>query len=614
MHQKVSNVFLVLVLIVFGLGCKSPSHPQNTQIAFLADVHLNDIYGEFEDCHYKGILNPSNQKYVNIRTMKSQLHSTRIFNENYFAFRAALDDIAARGIKCVVFPGDFSDDGQPYNVRGLKNILTAYKKAYGIEFLAITGNHDPVAPYTEDAGKTDFLGEDGKNQVVMSKEGLYSPKSTDENPVIITNDIKKMGYEQVVKSLDAFGFYPQEEYKYWESPFSKYKYEEYNYSQAKKQSAFNQRTYVVDSLNRTLPDVSYLVEPVDGIWLLALDGNVFLPSDSDDDVFTKAKLKSGGEYSNIIKYKKHMITWVEKVVKESKRLNKTLIAFSHYPMIDFYDGAADDMKSLFGVNKMQLFRVPDEEIAAVFAKAGIKIHFAGHMHMNDTGVRNYEDGSFLVNIQVPSLASYPSAYKILTIKNSDEMDVETVKLDSVPGFDELFPLYEKEYSYLQKSGTSGIWNKDILNSQSYGDLINWHLNELVRLRFLKKDWPEDFKDFMLKSNGKSLLRFAGNSDSIQSQSYNWTGFDMLVDFYKLLNADQIAIDEIGGERINDYKTIISLELNKSESVISEKDTIAVDFHNYIKVFNKLLQSEPSDDFSIDLHKGILLDLKESSVN
>ncbi len=610
MKRIFSRVLVALLLLTSVIACKQQQSDVNKiQIAFLADVHLSDIYGKFEACNYKGVLNPYNQKYVNIRTMKSQLHSTRIFNENYFAFRAALDDIVKRNIKIVALPGDFSDDGQPYNIRGLKAILEAYSKAYGIQFFAINGNHDPVGPFAMDAGKVDFLGKDGKNQTVMSKEGMYIPKFLNENSVVITPDIRKLGYEQIVVQLGNNGFQPQKNYIYWETPFSDYKYEDYDFNKALVQSSFNNRRYTIDSLSKKLPDVSYLVEPIEGLWLLAIDGNVFLPSKEGDD-FAKAKLNSGGEYSNIIFYKKHLLTWVQKVVKESQRLNKTLVTFSHYPMIDFYDGAAEEMKVLFGERKMQLHRLPDEEVSRFFANAGIKLHFGGHMHLNDTGIRKYEDGTFLVNIQVPSLASYPAAYKILTVQNPNEMEIETVKLDSVAGFNELFPLYQQEYSYLQSIHDKDIWNMDILNSENYASLIKWHLKELVRLRFLKRDWPEDFAQFMLNSDGNSLLSYATKHDVNEKTNYNWSGFDMIFDFYRLIYGDQLAIDEIGQDRISEYKTIINAELGKRDLSSSDSNKIESQFRHFIKAFKYLLYSEPSNHFKIDMEKVKLTEITE----
>ena len=599
--QKLNSVILACIIIGFSISCKPQYEENSIQIAFLADVHLNDIYGAFEDSDFKGVQNPGNGQYVLARTMKAQLHSTRIFNENYFAFLAALDDIVQKGIKHVVLPGDFSDDGQPYNVRGLKHILDQYSADYGIRFFAITGNHDPVGPYTMEAGKTDFLGKDGKPQVIMSKAGLYHQQSADENPVVITKDICKLGYEEIVNTLGNNGFLPQKSYKYWETPFTSYTYEEYDYKTAMEQSGFNLRGYTVSKDSVNLPDVSYLVEPVDGLWLLALDGNVYLPSDNTDYGFIKAGAKNSSEYSNIIAQKKHLVNWVKRVVKEARRLDKTLITFSHYPMIDCYDGAVDDMKALFGKEKMQLHRAPDPGIAELFAKMGLKLHLGGHMHMNDTGIKTYDDGSFLVNIQVPSLASYPAAYKILTVKSHGIIEVETVPLDSVSGFDALFPLYEMEYGNLQKAEKESLWNKEVLSSKNYGELMDWHLQELVRLRFLERDWPEEFKSFMLSSNDQSLLAFATNgSDVDTSKPVNWTGFDMVCDFYRLLHADMMALDKIGKDRLEQYKTIIDAELSKSQQDLEKLDSMHLDFYKFSAVFNQLLHSEPSCHFSIDL--------------
>src|SRR5690349_8232446 len=123
---------LVFILFFLSLSaCKSQhTKTKDVQIAFIVDAHLQDIFAKFEDNDYQGIPNPVTGEYANIRTMNSQLHSTRIFNENYFAFLEALNDIAKRGIKQVALPGDFSDDGQPVHVRGLRKILNQYADKY----------------------------------------------------------------------------------------------------------------------------------------------------------------------------------------------------------------------------------------------------------------------------------------------------------------------------------------------------------------------------------------------------------------------------------------------------------------------------------------------------
>lgn len=611
MKRLFQGVLIAFFLIVISSCNQHHSPTKGIQIAFLSDVHLSDIYGDFSDSDYQGVLNPGSGKFVIARTMQSQLLSTRIFNENYFAFLAALDDVAKRGIHYVVLPGDFSDDGQPYNIRGLKKILDSYSSAYGIQFFAINGNHDPAGPFTIDAGKKDFIGEGGTRQVIVSKEGFFPLNYSNENPEVVTRDICKLGYEEIVTTLCEVGFYPIKSYRYWETPFSTYRYEDYSYEKACAQSSLSQRSYLMDGSTTKLSDVSYLVEPVDGLWLLALDANVYLPVDADNGSFKMADLKNGGEYSNVIVYKKHLVKWVEKVVNESQKLNKTLIAFSHYPMVDFYEGAGDDMISLFGLENMQLHRIPDKSVAALFAKAGLKLHFAGHMHLNDTGIEKFADGSFLINVQVPSLVGYPAAYKILSIHSQSEMEIETIQLNSVPGFNDLFPLYEKEYAHLQCSRKMKIWNPQILGSGSYGEFVNWHLRELVRLRFLNNDWPDDFKDFLLRSNGKSLLKYAGVNESDTMENSDWSGFEMIVDFYRILNSDELAIADIGTERLNQYKVIINSELAKNQDRNTDTDSLQACFRRFMEIFNTLLQSDPSDHFKVDLKKGTLMNLESS---
>ena len=111
------------VLALFCLPVMAAEQSNPIQIAFLPDVHFHDVYAEFKDDSFKGLPGETSGKAATIRTMAAQLQSTRLFNENYFALHAALDDLVRRKVKLVVLPGDFSDDGQTVHIRGLKRIL-----------------------------------------------------------------------------------------------------------------------------------------------------------------------------------------------------------------------------------------------------------------------------------------------------------------------------------------------------------------------------------------------------------------------------------------------------------------------------------------------------------
>ena len=609
MNYFKKELVCVIVILAF-ISCTSVKDfpPKNTQIAFLSDVHLLDIYGKFSDSDYRGIKNPADGKYTLLRTMKSQLESTRLFNENYFAFIAALDDVAKRNIKTVVLPGDFSDDGQPINIRGLKKILNEYSNKYGIQFIITTGNHDVAKPFLTDAGKTDFLGEGGKEQVIMSKAGMYFAKRANELPAVITRDIGTMGYAEVLEELGDFGFFPKKTDLYWETPFSSYNPDNYTFEKALEQSTIEKRNYAIPPYNTAIPDLSYVVELENGVWFLAIDGNVYVPKEmAREHPENPLNYNSPGlGYNQVLTHKKHLINWASKVVQEAKERGKILIAFSHYPMVDFNDDATPMMKKLFGEEKMQLNRVPTEEVSEIFAKAGVQLHFAGHMHINDTGIRKYKNGKSLFNIQIPSLAAYIPGYKILTIQSKNKMQIETVVIDSVPGFKTLFPLYEQEYAYLESGKDPEIWNREILESKNYHEFTNWHLKELVRMRFLKNDWPKAFKDFMLKATAQDFFAFAKvpSSKSKQFKNENWTGFDMIFDYHRLRSADELAIKDIGEQRIRQYEIIFDSFIENYNG-LSNPSVNETSLFEFCSVFKSSLNGAPSDKFIINLKRNTI---------
>ncbi|WPO82865.1 metallophosphoesterase [Chryseobacterium sp. JJR-5R] len=583
--------FLLFVFTVFQAQHKP------VQIAFLSDVHFQDLYGSFSDHGFRGIVNPGTGKPTILRTMDSQLHSTRIFNENYLAFLKALDDIAEKGIKIVAMPGDFSDDGQAYNLRGLRKILDRYREKYGISFYLTTGNHDPVGPFRQDAGKDDFLGQDGKPLGIYSRENPGTPENK-----IITKDIAASGYLEILDELKGFGFYPDKENLFWSTPFDPASFKSYSYENALRQAGYSKRMYEV-SEGFSVPDLSYVVEPVKGIWMIAIDGNTYIPKNMHESPDHALNYKGAGiGYNNVISHKKHLIRWVKKIMQEAKMNGKTVIAFTHYPMIDYNDGATDEIKSLLGEKKWQMERVPGDEVAKAFADAGLQVHFAGHMHINDTGIRKTGD-KMLVNIQVPSLAAYLPAYKILTVHAPDKMEVQTEVLNTVPGFDALFPLYEKEYEALKNDPGKILWDKKILKSQSYHDFMLFHLKELVRLRMITDDWPKSFVEKAGKLNGEDLLLLVGDKNQLKQKGISTAGFrtwnfdDLLLDLYKFQAADELAKKDIPEERLRQYQVLEKLYRDNPS-----RDPFMVQLKSVFTILSLLSDSDPADHFKIDLRK------------
>ncbi|MEZ9623044.1 metallophosphoesterase [Vibrio sp. 10N.222.55.A3] len=707
--MKKSTLTVLSGLIATALvGCNSSSPSDDSgnmdsavQVAFMPDIHFHDVYGDFQDGSFAGLPNAISGKNATIRTMESQMNSTRLFNENYFAMIAALDDVVERGVKYVALPGDFSDDGQPVHMRGLVSIFDHYRDTYGLEFFAAPGNHDPVRPFTIPAGKSDFLGEGGKNQRIYSRgkeecvgyedEWTTIPGDGDNLATICTEEVREWGYEEIMSILGTHGFYPQQDYLYFETPYSSAQARtNYSYELAKEEAAFDKRMYEICyegtggsykengySSCSEVPDTSYLVEPVKGLWLLAIDANVYRPKENSSDSSVDGNTFDGSSsagYNMMLTHKEHVIDWISDVVKAAKEQNKTLVSFSHFPMTDFYNGASEEIEDLFGEGSHQLAREPDDNTSRTLAATGLNIHVGGHMHFNDTGKKSFNiDGvqHTLFNIQAPSLAGYIPAYKLLNIRPDNQIEVETVVIDQVERYNELFSHYEEEHEYLTANASNEeeeakIWDINILDSKSYYELTDWHIRELTRLRFLPSDWPIEMREMIMHMNGEEMMIMSqletqftvcqladklgypvegctanGVVDEEQFQKdwqaakveaevlatteglsladfAEWSGELLATDFYRLRNADELAFRDIGETQLRQYE-LLSRELAEFGGTVDSElgdlgqytvgEVFRSRFGSLFVILEKFATGQASDHFLIDIDQQTLTDLK-----
>jgi len=656
------TVLFCSVLALFTLPVWA-ARPQ-VQIAFLPDVHFHDVYAQFNDGSFKGIAYKN--KAATIRTMAAQLHSTRLFNENYFALQAALDDLVRRKVQLVVLPGDFSDDGQTVHIRGLKRMLQHYSTKHGLKFLLTLGNHDPVRPYAQPAGKADYLGADSRPLAIFSpgSEACSSKTTT----AICTEEVKELGYSELMTELADFGFYPKASDLYWETPYSSYAETNYNYADALTQSDLSKRQFEICQQGaggaykqpgysncHSIPDASYLVEPVKDLWLLAIDANVYKPKPGYTGKGNEAAAFEGSGnagYNAMFDYKPQVMAWVKQVAARAKAQGKTLITFSHYPMIEFYQGQTQHIAALLGKESGQLSRSPQLQVSQRLADLGVQLHIGGHMHLNNTAVVRSDSGNSLINIQAPSLAAYIPAYKLLTLTEPEQVKVQSIVLNDVPGFNQLFTHYQKEWQQL-KQDQQPVWDASLLQAKNYREFANGHLRELTRLRFLPKDWPDELRQLLLTLNGEQMLvlsqldskvtlgqfspallqqlsqsaQWQKARQKVQSQALaagiklddlaKWTGFDLVLDYYRLQNAGELALPDIPAARLKEYGFFTAtLQQPNAAPVQHWTDWTLAQYSSYkfaalFQIIQGFLQGQPNGDFMLNMQTGELNSLNNS---
>jgi len=555
------------------------------KIAVIADPHFHDIDNR---------QGSGRGDRVAVRTLADTNASTRVFNESFHATRALLDDIVRRGISLVVIAGDLTDDGQQSTMTAATALLTDYSRRFGLRFVATLGNHDLYAIHGRHQSKR-FLNPDGSHMLVTSDPQMEQGGSVER---IVSGEMYCGGYGAAVPALGELGFFRRKSDLHWECPFGT-------------DDRLEARTFEIVSADgqtvRRMIDASFLVEPIEGLWLLSIDANVFEPRNGDLDPTLEKSYHDSTDagWNSMPRNKVFVLDWMKDVAARAEALGKRLVAFSHYPIIDPLNGTwADEAKLLNDTSFLR--RTPRSEVSKAAAATGIKVHFSGHLHINDTAV--FRDGDdWLVNIAVPSMVGFPPAYKVVEMSGG-RLEVETVVVGDVPGYDTAFALYRVE---AEREGTSAA----VTEATGHADFLSRHLSEMVRHRYLPKEWPQDLAALVPQLCLGDLEMLAGTTAPLTPgdvplivASSPGTGvvqlqdlpfFEMIVDWYRLRKGRELALDFIEPARIAVYRHLAARFAAGAWPAGSLQDRLA----SFMRMLSDWLASAPSRDFSVDLATG-----------
>ncbi len=480
-------------------------------IAVIADAHFHDI-----DSDYGIACTTINDgKRLSLRSWKDTRRSSRVFNESKDALITALSDIQQRGIGHVVLLGDYTDDGQIESTRRFANLIQHYRSNYGIAFYAIPGNHDCYGPVGKHQS-TRFVTAPGESVLVTSDAEIAA---TESDTSVLTQNMYCEGTPAALLPMAKFGLFKQPEYRYWETPFGQ--------SDSPESRMFDAHS-ADGSVVHSLMDSSYLVEPCDGLWLLMIDANVFEPRNGRTDRARKNTFYNSSDagWNSVLQVKPFLIDWIKDVCVRAESSSKHLLAFSHYPMIDSIDTLGAESR-LFG-NSEVARRTPESTVADALAATGLRLHFSGHMHVNNEAHAKIDE-RVLSDIAVPSLVGFPAAYKIIQ-PSAQTTRITTVPIDSMPIDPTLIKAYRDE------NKTSGNKDEAALDAKTYGEFLNRKMHTRVKHNFLEKDWPEDiacqidkttaadlFYFLLIQKNGMPEIKFGPMNGLVTSELQN--GFD-----------------------------------------------------------------------------------------
>ncbi len=513
--------------------------PDLPQIAVIADAHFHDLKGDFG---FPAI--EIDGERLAVRSWADTRESTRVFNESARALDEALAEVVHRGIRHVVLLGDYTDDGQRLTTERVRAVLDQHERRHGTRFYALPGNHDIFGPQGRHQTKQ-FLDRNGARILVTSDAGKASSGAH------VTSRMYCEGYPTGLTAMAAFGYFRRSGDYHWETPFGiSDRVEDRLYSIASP-----------DGLNRyTLMDASYLIEPEPGLWLMMIDANVFEPRDGTFETGEEAAFidSTAAGWNALVRLKPFIIDWIADVSARAKNLGKQLLAFSHYPVLDPFDGATSAEGVLFGETNIAR-RTPGAAVAQALMGAGMTTHFSGHLHVEGvTGLKR--GGRSLTNIAVPSLVAFPPALKVIAPIASG-LAVETVELSSTTVDPRVLAAYSREMAELCEQPDPAF------EAHDYGTFLKAHKRALVEHRYFPKEWPKAVVDqtsgLSVKAccdriygagaldNALATLPPGGDRDGLAEIGM----LELIADWYCLRQAGVLALDRIPEPRRLFYRAI-----------------------------------------------------------
>lgn len=187
-----------------------------------------------------------------------------------------------------------------------------------------------------------------------------------------------------------------------------------------------------EALSRDPYSLSFVAEPVKGLWLIGIDACRYDENEEKDHPVTGGRIR------------KATLEWVNSRLEEARDSGKAVIGFMHHGILEHYK----KQKKFFGD-----YVIDDhKKISAMFASAGMRLVFTGHYHAQDISGFTGKDGNFLFDIQTGSLVTYPCPVRMVSI-DRQIADFQTLTIDRIESHPENFPEFSRQFVW---SGIEGI--------------------------------------------------------------------------------------------------------------------------------------------------------------
>lgn len=151
------------------------------------------------------------------------------------------------------------------------------------------------------------------------------------------------------------------------------------------------------------PRLSYLAEPVDGLWIIGIDSNIYEDNIRDRYPNTNGTLSPEDH------------AWIADVGRRAKEEGKILLGMIHHGVLEHFP-----LQGVIAEEYLLKNWLRDSE---KLAEAGLRVVFTGHFHAQDAVMRRFRRG-YLYDVETGSPVTYPCPYRIVKVYE-DRLEVKT---------------------------------------------------------------------------------------------------------------------------------------------------------------------------------------------
>jgi hypothetical protein len=179
------------------------------------------------------------------------------------------------------------------------------------------------------------------------------------------------------------------------------------------------------ALARDPASLSYLAEPVPGLWLLAIDSCEYEQNQALGRPVTAGKIRPA------------TMEWILARLNDAKAQRKQVIGMMHHGVVEHYQGQA----SQFSEYLLEDYQA----IGKTLADAGLSVVFTGHFHANDVSTADFGTAK-LTDVETGSLVTAPAPYRLVDAKlEAHSLAITTRHVTSIPSRPNDFVTFENAF-------------------------------------------------------------------------------------------------------------------------------------------------------------------------